>query len=380
MRLLMTTDTLGGVWTYSLELARALQPHGVEIALATMGRALTPDQRRAAESLDNVQVHESRYRLEWMQDPWDDVAAAGSWLLDVAADCDPDLIHLNSYAHGVLHWPAPVLMVGHSCVFSWFREVRRQSPGPDWNEYRVQVIAGLRAADMVVAPTRTMLGWLEEFYGPLGRTRVILNGREPRGLPVLTKQPFILTAGRIWDEAKNVAAVAAVAADLPWPVYVAGEDRHPDGGGVSLDGVRRLGRLDEPSLARWYGRASIYALPARYEPFGLTPLESALAGCALVLGDIPTLREIWGDAACFVRPDDHDALANALAELAGNPAERREFVGRSRTRARQLTPRRMAADYMAAYGELLDVARSEPRLRRTPSRRGTLITSTGGDG
>lgn len=354
MRLLMTTDTLGGVWTYSLELARALQPHGVEIALATMGRTLASDQRRAAESLDNVRVYESRYRLEWMELPWDDVAAAGSWLLDVAADCNPDLIHLNSYAHGVLDWPAPVLMVGHSCVFSWFQEVRQQSPGPEWDEYRAQVTAGLRSADLVVAPTRTMLHWLDEFYGPLGRMRVILNGREPRALSSLTKHPFILTAGRLWDEAKNVAALAAVAGDLPWTVYVAGEDRHPDGGGVSLDGVRLLGRLDEPSLARWYGRASIYVLPARYEPFGLTPLEAALAGCALVLGDIPTLREIWGDAACFVPPDDHHALAESLTDLAGNPARRRELIARSRSRARQLTPRRMADAYAAAYQELLE--------------------------
>ena len=44
MKILMTADTVGGVWTYALELAGALAPHGVEVALATMGRRLSSAQ------------------------------------------------------------------------------------------------------------------------------------------------------------------------------------------------------------------------------------------------------------------------------------------------------------------------------------------------
>ncbi len=72
-------------------------------------------------------------------------------------------------------------------------------------------------------------------------------------------------------------------------------------------------------MAGWLGRASIFALPARYEPFGLLPLEAALSGCALVLGDIPSLREVWGDAAWFVPPDDRDALTAAIGSLIASP-------------------------------------------------------------
>ena len=64
---------------------------------------------------------------------------------------------------------------------------------------------------------------------------------------------------------------------------------------------------------RGIARAAIYALPAHYEPFGLSILEAAMSGCALVLGDIPSLREIWGDAAVFVHPDNRDAVARCLA-------------------------------------------------------------------
>ena len=123
------------------------------------------------------------------------------------------------------------------------------------------------------------------------------NGRAALTAAPVVKEPFILAVGRLWDEAKNVAALERVAPRLGWPVSVAGEEAHPGGGQVRPGHVRRLGRLAPEALAPWFARASIYALPARYEPFGLSALEAALAGCALVLGDIPSLREVWGDAA-----------------------------------------------------------------------------------
>ena len=58
----------------------------------------------------NVRLFESAYRLEWMEDPWDDVERAGDWLLEIAAR-GPDIIHLNGYSHAVLAWNAPVLVV-----------------------------------------------------------------------------------------------------------------------------------------------------------------------------------------------------------------------------------------------------------------------------
>src|SRR3954471_24920671 len=102
MKLLMTTDCVGGVWTYSLDLAKALEPHGVTVVLATMGPAPTPDQRREAERHVNISLHQSTFKLEWMEDPWADVARAGRWLLELEARHRPDVVHLNGYAHGAL--------------------------------------------------------------------------------------------------------------------------------------------------------------------------------------------------------------------------------------------------------------------------------------
>jgi len=106
-RVLMTADTVGGVWTYALELARALAPHGVEIHLATMGREPDEGQRAQAAALPNVRLHASDFRLEWMEEPWEDVARAGDWLLALERVLAPDLVHLNGYAHGAMPWRAP---------------------------------------------------------------------------------------------------------------------------------------------------------------------------------------------------------------------------------------------------------------------------------
>ena len=361
MKVLMTADTVGGVWTYALELARALEPHDVEIVLATMGAPMSPAQRDEVAGLENVRVHESSFRLEWMQSPWDDVARAGDWLLGLAAHEQPDVIHLNGYAHGDLPWPAPVLMVGHSCVLSWWEAVKGVPAPREWDEYARRVASGLHAADLVVAPSRTMLSALERLYGLTRASCAIPNGREQRGAGPAAKEHIVLAAGRLWDEAKNLEALDRVAAQLPWPVYLAGNTDSPDGQAREYRGAQLLGMLDSSSLAQWMARAAIYALPARYEPFGLTVLEAAQAGCALVLGDIPSLRELWGDDALYLEPDDDSALADVIHRLCSDDVLRTRMGARARGRALGFTPRRMAARYHSAYCTLIGVARRSAR-------------------
>src|SRR3954452_21657778 len=350
-RVLMTTDTVGGVWTYALELCRALRRHRVEVALATMGAPLDASQAAEAAALPGLQIYESAYRLEWMREPWDDVDESGAWLLDLERQTAPDVVHLNGYSHASLPFAAPVLVVGHSCVLSWWRAVRRETAPPEWEPYYQRVARGLRAADLVVTPTAAMLRWLEYLYGPLQHARVILNGRRPELFPLLAKEPFVLGAGRLWGEGKNVRVLARAAPRLSWPVLVAGDTEHPEGGDDRPDNVRHLGRLASSDLASWLGRASIYALPARYEPFGLSILEAALAGCALVLGDVDSLRELWDGCALFVPPEDDGALAEALNGLIRDAVQRRRLTRESRRRALEFTPERMAEAYLQAYRE-----------------------------
>ena len=348
-KILMTVDPVGGVWTYAIELARALEPYGVEFAFASMGGRLSHEQYEQVVSRKNVRLFESAYRLEWADDPWKDVDRAGDWLLQVAARVRPDLIHLNNYCHAVLSWDAPVLLVGHSCVLSWWRAVKDADAPARYDEYRTRVAAGLAASDMVVTPSSVMRDALRLHYNANGDCVVIRNGRDASLFPPAEKLPLIFSCGRIWDEAKNFRLLDRVAPLIEWRIAVAGDNRHPDGEPVRLQDVCCLGKLSAREIGQQFARAAIFVLPARYEPFGLSAVEAALSGCALVLGDIPSLREIWGDAAIFVSPDDANGLSRGLNDFIANPELRETFARRARARALQFSPQRMALGYLEAY-------------------------------
>jgi glycogen synthase len=339
MRILMTADTVGGVWTYALEVAEALAPHGVEVHVATMGPLPDEDQRAAAKAGLVAALHASGYALEWEDDPWEDVDRAGGWLLGLARELRPDIVHLNGYAHAALDWSAPVLVAAHSDVISWWRAVER-SPLPPWlTTYRERVAAGLRAADAVCAPTQTVLDDLATNYAFDGAASVVSNGRAPWGA-VRTKEPLVAGLGRFWDQAKNVSALERVADRIPWPVTIAGPGTP-------------TGRLTQAQAAVLLGRASIFASPARYEPFGLAALEAAQAGCALVLGDLASQRELWADAALYVPPDDDEAIASTLELICTDEQLRSEMATRAGRRAERYTPEAMADGLLRAYAAIL---------------------------
>lgn len=350
----MTADTIGGVWTYALELCRPLTEAGIQVVLATMGAPLSNAQRAEAMRIPNLLVRESLYKLEWMRNAWDEVDHAGIWLLKLAAEFRPDVVHLNGFSHAALDWPMPKLVVAHSCVLSWWKAVKGNEAGDEWNEYRTKVKRGIRAADALVAPSHAMLESIEHYYGPLRRGQVIYNSRQTAQCYTADKQPYIFSAGRFWDEAKNISCLDYAAPLVDYPVYVAGETRRPEGGRAAAHNVKLLGQLNPAELQRWMCNAAIFALPAKYEPFGLSVLEAALTGSALVLGDIPSLREIWGDAALFVPPSDCDALAEALQTLSKNPVLCRRYAKAARTRAYDFSSDQCASAYYQLYCHLME--------------------------
>jgi glycogen(starch) synthase len=348
-RIIMTADTIGGVWTYALELIQGLLPHGVEVVLATMGAPLSRSQREEVAGIRNLTIAESCYKLEWMPDPWTDVARAGEWLRKCAANFDADFAHINGYAHAALDWDIPVVVVAHSCVLSWWRAVKGEAAPANWRCYAGMVERGLREAHEIVAPTHAMLRALKANYC-IEHGRVIPNGRSSREFPPGVKEHFIFSAGRLWDEAKNVGALERAAAGLCWPVFVAGEERCPSGDALQLKNVATLGQLSPGAMSQWLKRASIFAAPARYEPFGLSILEAALSGCALVLGDIDSLRELWDGAAVFVPPDDSERLAAVLNWIASQSTIRQDLARRATARAQQYSRHAMSARYLQIYG------------------------------
>jgi glycosyltransferase involved in cell wall biosynthesis len=297
-----------------------------------------------------------------MRNPWADIQKSLGWLRDLVAQTSPDCLQFNHYAPAAVRWRLPVVVVAHSCVWSWWQAVHGATPGEDYARYHACVRAAIHTATYVVTPSADMLASVHHNYGAPARSTVIPNGIELLAFAPRPKLPYVLTAGRLWDEAKNVQALERIASQLRWPIYVAGETFEPGApaayGGARTTACRLLGALDRTALASCLGRASIYALPARYEPFGLSVLEAAAAGCALVLGAIPSLQENWAGAAHFVHPEDPQALRQVLEQLIANRKLREHWSALARARANELTAKRMADQYAQLYRDAIAAARA----------------------
>jgi glycosyltransferase involved in cell wall biosynthesis len=349
-RIMMTTDAVGGVWVYATALTRGLIQQGVEVTLVTLGpppQGAKLDVARALSRRTNLVVTD--LALEWLDPEGADAARARSTLLRIADQAEPDLVHLNGFREAATSWPCPALVIAHSCVWSWWKAARGDWPAERrWSIYRDAVAAGLNAAAAWGAPTTAFRDTIQRLYQPAAPGWVIHNGIDVTAEAVGAKEPVILTAGRVWDEGKNLIGLAHIAGGLPWLVEIAG-DRMATDTNCDLGNVRWLGELDHAQLQARMRRAAVYAAPAHYEPFGLGILEAAAAGCALVLSDVTSLRELWDGAALFVPSSDLDQLRQALLQVCTDEVLRARLQRAALARAKRYSLDCTLSDYLELY-------------------------------
>lgn len=359
MRVLMTTDTVGGVWTFTKELANGLLNSGCSVALVSLGRLPSPHQLAWADA--QAELWGSRFYyvpldtpLEWMTENTRAFSDASPRLLNIAQQFDADLIVSSQYCFGALQFDIPCIVIAHSDVLSWAKACRPN--GLDQSEwldtYRTLVQEGLDGADAVVAPTRWMLDALARNWELPSVRHVIANGRTlPEDVAQETRKMQAVTAGRLWDEAKNTAMLQKI--DSPIPLLVAGDTEY-EGARMTEDDadIRLLGALGENELLKLFGESAIYICTSRYEPFGLAPLEAALCGCVVLANDIPSLREVWQDAALFF--SGPESLSSWLWRLSDHPWLLHEARQITEVRAREFTAERMTRSYLDLFRSMLN--------------------------
>ena len=377
---LMTTDTVGGVWTHALDLGRELVGAGVRVTLAVIGPPPDPDACAQAEAT-GLHVRDLGGELDWTADSEAEVATSAARLFALAADLRPQLLHLNSPALAAFGaFPVPVLAACHSCVATWWSAVKGDAPLPPDLAWRARLTArGYAAADALLAPSRAFAKATQAAYALASMPHVVLNGSSGHASPAppaedsppplrsggggatrmrrdgggaAAASAWVFTAGRLWDEGKDVATLDRAVGRAALPTLAAGPLAGPGGQSVELAYVACPGRLSAADLhARLAGRP-IFVSPSLYEPFGLAVLEAAQAGCPLVLSDIATFRELWDGAAVFFAPGDDLALANQLQALATDPDRRTALGDAARTRAARYTAAAMADATLQLYARL----------------------------
>ncbi|TMJ15452.1 MAG: glycosyltransferase family 4 protein [Alphaproteobacteria bacterium] len=367
MRVLVTADAVGGVWQYSLDLARGLAGLGIETVLAVLGPSPSETQKAEAATVPSLNLIDTGLALDWLAKDAASLRTAAEAIERLARTHKVDVVQLNTPAFaGLARFEMPVVSVQHSCVATWWEAVQG-TPLPEDFAWRTELVAqGLAASDVVVAPTAAFGEMTRRRYGLAEAPRTVHNGRTPLPVPRSAPHDFVFTAGRLWDEGKNLATLDSAAGHIGVPVRAAGPLEGPNGASVIFDNIHCLGSLDEAELGRWLAARPVFVSAALYEPFGLAVLEAAAAGCPLILSDIPTFRELWEDVAMFVPPRDEEAFTRAISRLVGDDFER-EVMGRAaRERAARFTPEAMAAQMASIYRGLLPAVH-RPVLAATES-------------
>jgi glycogen(starch) synthase len=357
MRILMTTDTVGGVWTFTQELANGLLRSDCAICLVSIGEPPSSARENCCDQMkrrwgDRFRSETVNVPLEWAEDNDRAYRGAEPRLLQLANEFGAELLHSNQFCFGALPLNIPKIVTAHSDVFSWAASCRDGEPeASNWlSRYSALVSKGLREADAIVAPTRWMAASLSNNFALVHEPVVIPNGRSLPPAMGGDRKLQAVTAGRLWDEAKNIAMLADV--QFPFPLLVAGDTQHGSTMmTTSLGNATILGSLSSDDLLTLFRESALYICTSKYEPFGLAPLEAALCGCAVLAYDIPSLREVWQTGASYFY--DPPSLNELLRQLCDNPTRLTDAQQRSSAQARRFTAERMSGEYCGLFQRAL---------------------------
>ncbi len=368
MHVLVTADTMSGAWTYTRELVTGLVARGVRVTLVTFGEIPLPDQTAWMDCLHGLEYRPTAFRLEWMDDARHDLSESSEFVASLVRELHPDLLHLHQFCHGALEVDVPRVIMAHGDLISWSQAVQGCTPRPTrWLKwYRDTILRGIAAADAVIAPSAWMLDTLRATYTRPRRQAVIYPGRNPIFFnPYTGKDDSVLSVGRLVDAGKQVYLLTQHA--HPVPVCIVGSEqtvpvpRIPIRADVKVSTSQATlairGPQTDAQLRALYSRAAVYAATPRYEPLGIATLDAAFSRCAIVANDIPSFREVWGDAALYFRTNDAGSLAATLRQLAADRPLRQAYADRALARARaRFTAARMIDNYLDLYRTLTPAA------------------------
>jgi len=252
-----------------------------------------------------------------------------------------ELLH-SSVAAVPLRSPCPTLATVHD--LPWLHPEVGEPTG--WWR-RFATVRSLRSAARVLAPSTMTMRDAAQLLGGRG-PRVELV---PHGTPAPTPP-------------------ARAEAERDGPFVVLGDDRPRKNRGRVAAAHRLLAASGQPVPAiRFVGppgdyvseadksellsscRAVVHA--ARFEGFGLPVLEALAHGAPLVCADLPPLREIAGDVAYYVDPDDTESIRDGLLAVHEDRALRARQVADGPPRAERMVPERTAEHWHRIHAEVL---------------------------
>ena len=143
---------------------------------------------------------------------------------------------------------------------------------------------------------------------------------------------LVLGGKRGWlsQEYPRLAKDLGVAKDVVWTGYVVGDE-----------------------LVPLFKGADFFVMPSLYEGFGMTVLEALATQTPAIVSDIPTMKEIAGNAAYFVDPKNVTSLVEAFTLFSGSETVRDEFRQRGFIQAKKFDWKKTAQETLAVYEDVV---------------------------
>ncbi len=226
----------------------------------------------------------------------------------------------------------------------------------------------LDQADHITACSRHTLDDMQTYYGqPFGaRADVIYNGIQTADFADTASfahnRPYILGIGRhVPQKGFDILLRAFAQADLP------GHDLILAGDGPERAALQALavtlgiqnkvvftGRADRAAAVSLFKGCAFFVLPSRQEPFGIVNLEAMTAGKAIIASRVGGVPEVVldGDTGLLVPPEDVDALARAVQQLACDAPLRQQLGAAGQARAQSFAWPAIAEQYLGIYQEV----------------------------
>lgn len=118
-------------------------------------------------------------------------------------------------------------------------------------------------------------------------------------------------------------------------------------------GIHYLGEVDEPTLKSLYGNAACFVMPSFYEGFGLPVLEAMACRTPVIASSAASLPELVGHAGLTFDPHQIDRLSQLLYNVLSDRTLRQDLVSRGYEQTRRFSWQRTAEETLRVYDEVL---------------------------
>jgi glycogen(starch) synthase len=369
-RVLMTTDTTSGSWTYTAQLVAELAKRDIHISLVSLGSLPSRSQIRELDHIPNLELFPTPFKPEWMKGSEADVEVSLRFIQDIALSVKPNILHSHLFCYANLDLNIPKLVSPQGDLVSWRSWGGLCSQSHAESEqfiefYRSMVKQALRQADMVVCPSAFTAYNLRRFYSPeVQNIRVVYNGIAEQFVPLkaIRKRKLAVCLVRKWDHDDRVKNLLKTAESMPDMQFVMINPKPDWGLGGCSEEVPANVKLVKALPAKWLQKtldeAALFISPTLYDPWPVEVLQAAVSHCTLLLADTPQFREIWEDGAVYFDPEQPASALQKLRSLEYKPDLICKYAVMARYRAHKFyNIQRSAEQYIGIYESLLTPSR-----------------------